>query len=203
MHRCHAGRIVVSTHTISLQEQLISKDLPLLNAVIPREFSSVLVKGRGNYLSKRRLELAVNRSASLISSDRDYEDLESIRKWSKETHEGSLSSLPFKPSLSIWDEVASDSGNCMGRKCKNHASCFYYTARRRVFNSQILVVNHAIFFSDLALRAQGGSNAIRSNRLPQTTSVCRLVTHRSTTRCANCSTRELKKVSWQHWVSSS
>ena len=150
-------RIVVSTHTISLQEQLISKDLPLLNAVIPREFSSVLVKGRGNYLSKRRLELAVSRSASLISSDRDYEDLESIRKWSKETHEGSLSSLPFKPSLSIWDEVASDSGNCMGRKCKNHASCFYYTARRRVFNSQILVVNHAIFFSDLALRAQGGS----------------------------------------------
>ena len=150
-------RIVVSTHTISLQEQLISKDLPLLNAVIPREFSSVLVKGRGNYLSKRRLELAVSRSASLISNDRDYEDLESIRKWSKETHEGSLSSLSFKPSLSIWDEVASDSGNCMGRKCKNHASCFYYTARRRVFNSQILVVNHAIFFSDLALRAQGGS----------------------------------------------
>jgi ATP-dependent DNA helicase DinG len=150
-------RIVVSTHTISLQEQLINKDLPLLNAVIPREFSSVLVKGRGNYLSKRRLELAVSRSASLISSDRDYEDLETIRKWSKETHEGSLSSLPFKPSLSIWDEVASDSGNCMGRKCKNHTNCFYYTARRRVFNSQILVVNHAIFFSDLALRAQGGS----------------------------------------------
>ena len=149
-------RIIVSTHTISLQEQLISKDLPLLKAVIPREFTSVLVKGRGNYMSKRRLELADSRSVSLWSNEQDYEHLNSLKEWARTTNDGSLSSLAFRPPGNVWDEVASDSGNCMGRKCKYHDSCFYYAARRRVQNSQILIVNHALFFSDLALRAQGG-----------------------------------------------
>lgn len=149
-------RIIVSTHTISLQEQLISKDLPLLKAVIPREFTSVLVKGRGNYMSKRRLELADSRSVSLWSSEKDYDHLNSVKQWALSTNDGSLSSMAFRPPGNVWDEVASDSGNCMGRKCKHHDSCFYYAARRRVQNSQILIVNHALFFSDLALRAQGG-----------------------------------------------
>ena len=149
-------RIIVSTHTISLQEQLISKDLPLLKAVIPREFTSVLVKGRGNYMSKRRLELADTRSVSLWSNEQDYEHLNSVKEWARSTVDGSLSSMAFRPPGNVWDEVASDSGNCMGRKCKHHESCFYYAARRRVQNSQILVVNHALFFSDLALKAQGG-----------------------------------------------
>ena len=149
-------RIIVSTHTISLQEQLISKDLPLLKAVIPREFTSVLVKGRGNYMSKRRLELADTRSVSLWSNEQDFEHLNSVKEWARSTVDGSLSSMAFRPPGNVWDEVASDSGNCMGRKCKHHESCFYYAARRRVQNSQILVVNHALFFSDLALKAQGG-----------------------------------------------
>jgi ATP-dependent DNA helicase DinG len=149
-------RIVVSTHTISLQEQLIGKDLPLLNAVIPREFSSVLVKGRGNYLSKRRLQLASSRGLNLFSGDADFDQLQQVESWARSTSDGSLSSLSFKPSNGLWDEIASDSGNCMGRKCKQYASCFYYAARRRVQNAQILVVNHALFFSDLAVRAQGG-----------------------------------------------
>lgn len=148
-------RVIVSTHTISLQEQLVAKDLPLLKSVIPREFTSVLVKGRGNYLSKRRLGLAISRASSLLQNDRDYDQLEQITAWSKDSHEGSLSSLPFKPSMSVWDEIASDSGNCMGRKCPKFNECFYYAARRRIHNSQILVVNHALFFSDLALRSQG------------------------------------------------
>jgi ATP-dependent DNA helicase DinG len=148
-------RVVVSTHTISLQEQLISKDIPLLNAVIPREFTSVLVKGRSNYLSKRRMELAYQRGVSLFSREEEHEQLNQIISWSRTDSDGSLSTLPFKPSMSLWDELASDSSNCMGRKCKSHQSCFYYAARKRVRNSQILVVNHALFFSDLALRAQG------------------------------------------------
>lgn len=149
-------RIIVSTHTISLQEQLIGKDLPLLNAIIPREFTSVLVKGRGNYFSKRRLELASTRSVSLFSNDADFDQLHQIEAWARTTNDGSLSSLSFRPSSALWDEIASDSGNCMGRKCKQYSSCFYYAARRRVQNAQILVVNHALFFTDLAVRAQGG-----------------------------------------------
>jgi ATP-dependent DNA helicase DinG len=150
-------RIVVSTHTISLQEQLIGKDLPLLNAVIPREFSAVLVKGRRNYLSLRRLDLALARSNSLFSEDEQLEQLRAIRKWSKQSNDGSLSDLSFQPLGQVWDEVASDSGNCMGRRCPTHQKCFYYQDRRRMQHAQILVVNHALLFSDIALRRAGAS----------------------------------------------
>ena len=150
-------RIVISTHTISLQEQLIAKDLPLLNAVIPREFTSVLVKGRSNYIYLRRMQVARSRLGSLLHDERDFDHFKEIEQWSESTSDGSLSSLSFRPSGLLWDELSSDSGNCMGRLCKSFDKCFYYAARRRVANAKILVVNHALFFSDLAVRAQGGS----------------------------------------------
>ena len=150
-------RIIISTHTISLQEQLLGKDLPLLNSVIPREFSAVLVKGRANYLSQRRLQSAVTRSATLFESTQELEQLDAINQWAKDTTDGSRSTLPFQPNGSVWDEVTSDSGNCMGPSCKTHKSCFYYRARRRMEHAQIIIVNHAMFFSDLALRSQGVS----------------------------------------------
>jgi ATP-dependent DNA helicase DinG len=152
-----APKIVVSTHTISLQEQLVHKDLPLLNAVIPREFSAVLVKGRRNYLSLRRLDLALARSQSLFNDDEQLNQLRQIRKWSKSTGDGSLSDLGFQPLGQVWDEIGSDSGNCLGRRCPTYKECFYYKDRRRVQNAQILVVNHALLFSDIALRRQGVS----------------------------------------------
>jgi ATP-dependent DNA helicase DinG len=150
-------KIVISTHTISLQEQLIGKDLPLLNAVIPREFSAVLVKGRRNYLSLRRMDLALARSQSLFNDDEQLNQLREIRKWTKSTADGSLSSLAFKPLGQVWDEVASDSGNCLGRRCPTYKQCFYYKDRRRIQNAQILIVNHALLFSDIALRRAGVS----------------------------------------------
>ncbi|MCU0873802.1 MAG: helicase [Pirellulaceae bacterium] len=150
-------KIVVSTHTISLQEQLLHKDLPLLNAVIPLEFTAVLVKGRRNYVSLRRLDTALSRASSLFSTEEEMEQLRALRDWSKTTGDGSLSDLTFRPPGSVWDEAASDSGNCLGKKCPKYKDCFYYQARRRVFNTQILVVNHALFFSDLALRRAGAS----------------------------------------------
>lgn len=150
-------RIVVSTHTISLQEQLIAKDLPLLNSVIPRDFSSVLVKGRGNYLSLRRLGAAMKRANSLFDRDEEFAQLREIDGWAGETHDGSLADLAHKPMPSVWQEVASDSGNCMGRRCGTYKKCFYYRARRRMQHAQVLVVNHALLFSDLALRRSGVS----------------------------------------------
>lgn len=150
-------RIVISTHTISLQEQLVRKDLPLLNSVIPREFSAVLVKGRRNYVSLRRLEAALTRGAYLFETSEAIGQLRELGAWSKRTHDGSLSDLPHQPAPHVWDEVASDHGNCMGRKCPTYRKCFYYQDRRRVQNAQILVVNHALFFSDLALRKFGVS----------------------------------------------
>jgi len=148
-------RVVISTHTISLQEQLIRKDLPLLNSVIPREFSAVLVKGRRNYVSLRRLQAALSRGQSLFDTYEAADQLRDLRTWSKTTHDGSLSDLPYQPAPQVWDEVASDHGNCMGRKCPTYRKCFYYQDRRRVQHAQILIVNHALFFSDLALRRFG------------------------------------------------
>ena len=145
-------RVIVSTHTISLQEQLLRKDLPLLKSVIPREFTAVLAKGRGNYISLRRLKAARAKLSSLFETDIEYEQINQLSKWVHETNEGSLSDLQFKPHSSVWDEVRSDSGNCLGKNCQDHEQCFFFAARRRVMNAQIIVVNHALFFSDLALR---------------------------------------------------
>ncbi len=150
-------RIVVSTHTIGLQEQLITSDLPLLASAMPREFTAVLGKGRGNYISLRRLGIALKTSSSLFTDPDDFAQMDNLRKWSLATADGTRSDLAFKPSPAVWDEVASDSGNCMGRSCPTYAECFYFRARRRLQNAQIIVVNHALLFSDLSLRRVGVS----------------------------------------------
>ena len=138
-------RVLISTHTISLQEQLIAKDVPLLNSVIPREFSSILVKGRSNYLSKRRLERTIGKMTSLLGSDIQYQQLRKINNWTRETNDGSLASMPLKPDREVWDEIVSDTGNCLRKKYNHFKDCFYFRARRRATNAQLLIVNHALF----------------------------------------------------------
>ena len=150
-------RVLISTHTISLQEQLIDKDIPLLNSVIPREFSAVLVKGRGNYLSIRRMERAIGKMTTTFAYDQQYQQMRAIQQWSKTTTDGSLSTLPIKPDTDVWDEAKSDTGNCLGKKCDHFERCFYFKARRRAQHAQLMVVNHAMLFSDVALRKQGVS----------------------------------------------
>jgi ATP-dependent DNA helicase DinG len=119
-------RIVVSTHTISLQEQLIGKDLPLLAQAIPREFSAVLVKGRSNYVSLRRLNAAVERATSLFHDQEEFEALRKLNQWTKRTGDGSLADLSYRPLPAVWDEARSDSSNCLGRKCPQYNRCFYF-----------------------------------------------------------------------------
>ena len=148
-------RVVISTHTISLQEQLIEKDIPFLRAVGGQEFSAVLCKGRGNYLCQRRLEQSLSKMEVLFPDVRQRDDLEMIQRWSETTTDGSLSSLPRQPMWQTWDKVAAEHGNCMGRRCKYYDGCFYQASRRRIQHGQILICNHAMFFADLALRRVG------------------------------------------------
>ena len=150
-------RVVISTHTISLQEQLVRKDIPFLQSVMPRPFTAVLVKGRSNYLSLRRLHAAQQRIGALTAEPGADDQLQQIGKWSRRTEEGSRGDLGFQPMPAVWDAVESDSGNCLGRSCPDYAKCFYFKARKQMFGAQLLVVNHALFFSDLALRREGGS----------------------------------------------
>jgi ATP-dependent DNA helicase DinG len=148
-------RVVVSTHTISLQEQLIHKDLPFLQSVMPQPFVAALVKGRSNYLSLRRLRVAQSRAGLLLGDESAGDELEQIGRWAKETEDGSRSDLRFRPSPIVWDLVESDNNNCLGRKCADYDKCFYFKARKKMAGAQVLVVNHALFFSDLALRRTG------------------------------------------------
>ncbi len=150
-------KVVVSTHTISLQEQLIAKDIPFLRGVMPSEFTAVLVKGRSNYLSLRRLRVAQQRGGSLLADPLAARQLQQIGKWSRQTQDGSKSDLDFQPKPDVWDLVESDSGNCLGRQCIDHAKCFYFKARKSMFGAQVMIVNHALFFSDLAVRRSGFS----------------------------------------------
>jgi ATP-dependent DNA helicase DinG len=149
------GRILISTFTITLQEQLINKDIPFLNRCMPQKFTAVLAKGRSNYLCKRRLKFALQRESRLFD-DKDSE-LHQIQDWAEQTKDGSLSDLPFLPKSRTWDRVKSEHGNCRGRKCLHFRDCFYWAARRRLENADIIVANHALLFSDLVLKEQGVS----------------------------------------------
>ncbi len=150
-----AGKVLISTFTITLQEQLTSKDIPFLTKCLPRGFTAVLAKGRGNYLCKRRLELAMRMQRLLF--DESGSQLAVISNWANQTKDGSLSDIPFVPKSNVWDAVKSEHGNCRGRKCLHFRDCFYRRARRRLESADIIVANHALMFSDLALKEQGAS----------------------------------------------
>jgi ATP-dependent DNA helicase DinG len=148
-------KVVVSTHTIALQEQLLNKDIPFLQSVMGEEFTAVLVKGRSNYISLRRLNVAIQRQDAIFQRVEESDQLATVRMWSTRTSDGSRSDLSFRPFPSVWEAVQSEDGNCLGRECPNHKDCFFYRARRRVQHANILIVNHALFATDLALRNAG------------------------------------------------
>ena len=171
-----AGQVLISTFTITLQEQLINKDSPFLADCLNRSFTPLemsqaedklqkkrfltgftagLAKGRGNYLCKRRLEFAM-RKQRLLFGQSDAE-LALINDWANQTKDGSLSDIPFVPSNLAWDAVNSEHGNCLGHKCPHFQDCFYQQARRKLEKADIIVANHALMFSDLALKEQEAS----------------------------------------------
>lgn len=153
----HGGRVVISTHTIALQEQLIEKDIPFLQEIYPNKFSAVLVKGRSNYLGLRRLARSSARQERLFDAKSHVSELHRIENWAYKTTDGSLADLARQPNSTVWDRVRSDGDDCLGRKCPHYNRCFFQRARRRAADAQLLIVNHALLFSDLALRSRGTS----------------------------------------------
>lgn len=149
-------RTIVSTNTINLQEQLVHKDLPFLRRTLGEPFRFALVKGRRNYASIRRAHLAAQ-SAGVLFEPAQRAELDAILEWLRSTREGSLQDLPFQPTPEVWDEVASESDVCLRAKCPHFESCFYQRARRDAASADILVVNHHLLFSDLAVRRTQGN----------------------------------------------
>jgi ATP-dependent DNA helicase DinG len=151
-------KAVISTHTINLQEQLTEKDLPMPAGVLgalpaPVKFQFTMLKGRANYLCTRRLQKAMQQSGNLFTSS-EGEELQRIYEWSKETKDGSLSDFEIEPDPKVWAQVCSERGLCSPKICgyqsdfsKDHSVCFFQRARSRILASDVLVLNHTLFFT--------------------------------------------------------
>ena len=151
-------KAIVSTHTINLQEQLTEKDLPMLTGVLsalpsPVTFQFAMLKGRANYLCTRRLQKAMQQSGNLFTSS-EAEELRRIYEWSKETKDGSLSDFDIEPDMKVWSQVCSERGLCSPKICgyqsdfsKDHGICFFQRARSKILSSDVLVLNHTLFFT--------------------------------------------------------
>ncbi|HET9441493.1 MAG TPA: helicase C-terminal domain-containing protein [Longimicrobiales bacterium] len=149
-------RTVISTNTINLQEQLVRKDLPFLRQALGEQFRFALVKGRGNYISIRRAKLA-EQTQTVLFEEMQQNSLSAVLEWLKTTTDGSLQDLPFTPPADVWEEVVSDSDVCLRAKCPHFEQCFYQKARRDAAAADVLVANHSLLFSDLAVRRLQGN----------------------------------------------
>ncbi|MDR0598593.1 MAG: ATP-dependent DNA helicase DinG [Treponema sp.] len=145
-------RIVISTATITLQQQLYEKDIPLVLKALGRKIKYVLVKGRGNYLCRRRLGEALLEPPL---EDAEYEELRAVTAWAETSRTGSRSELAFLPSAGLWSRVCGEADTCLGARCAERERCFFQALRRESAEAQLLVVNHHLLFADLAARYEG------------------------------------------------
>jgi len=151
-------KAVISTHTINLQEQLTEKDLPMLTGVLgalpePVLFSYAMLKGRGNYLCTRRLQKAMQQSGQLFTTS-EAEELQRIYEWSQTTKDGSLSDFDIEPDPKVWALVCSERGLCSPKTCghqsdfaRDHTPCFFQRVRSRILSSDLVILNHTLFFT--------------------------------------------------------
>lgn len=151
-------RVMITTRTINLQEQLYFKDIPMLKEALGLNFKAVLVKGMGNYVCKRRVKESLE-ELLLFPSD-EGKDLLQIDAWSRATKDGTKKDLPIIPQAHIWEKVAADRDACNKEKCAFHKECFFYNARKEAADAQILVANHSLLLSDLAFREKNGAGLL-------------------------------------------
>lgn len=147
-------RVVISTGTINLQQQLLQKDLPKAQQILQKKIAATLVKGRQQYLCKRRLQQATQDSLSLFVQEQ--EQLQGISLWAQNTKDGSISDIEKTPSSYVWSQVNSIADDCMSSKCPFFAECFVQAAKKKAFSSLILVVNHHVLFADIESRLEAG-----------------------------------------------
>jgi ATP-dependent DNA helicase DinG len=145
------GRVIVSTGTKNLQEQLMEKDIPFLQSVLPKPFAATYMKGRNNYLCLNRLARA--QSAPVLDGLDEVDYFDEVSQWSRETEIGDRAELSNLPeSLSFWRHIDARSESCLGQKCSDYDACFITRMRSRAQEADIVVVNHHLFFADLSLR---------------------------------------------------
>lgn len=145
-------KAVVSTNTINLQDQIILKDIPLLEKVFPFKFRSAILKGKNNYVCPNRLKKALQNHLKLFE---DYELSELLRifEWVEKTKDGTLSDIKFKVDFNIWSFVCAENGICTNKTCgsSSDTNCFYKRAKDRLNNCELLIVNHYLLLNLMAL----------------------------------------------------
>ncbi len=152
--RANRERTVISTNTINLQEQLVGKDLPLLQRALGDEEhmpSFALLKGWRNYLCLARLAGAGQSQQSLLEPGK-LDELVQITAWASHTRDGSLADLPTPPTTEVWDEVSAEPDLCPRIRCPHFDRCFVFQARRRAAQADVVVVNHHLLAADLSVR---------------------------------------------------
>ena len=144
-------RVLVSTATKNLQEQLHKKDVPFLQQIIPRDFKVVCMKGRSNYLCLYRMKKAA--STPMLEGLEEVDYFDQIRKWASESETGDRAELTELPEdLSFWSQIDARAETCLGQKCPDFEECFITRMRREAMEADVVIVNHHLFFADLALR---------------------------------------------------
>ena len=144
-------RVVVSTRTRHLQQQLVTHDVPVVRKLQP-DLRVAILKGRGNYLCRRKLGDRLQEENG-DASERQF--LEQVRDWAAATREGDIDDLPFVPDRDLWELVQSSTEHTLRVRCPHYEECFYYSSRRRAAKANLLVVNHHLLLADMALRRDG------------------------------------------------
>lgn len=148
------GRVIISTGTKTLQDQLFAKDLPLVKKALKTDSKTALLKGRANYLCTYRLHRA--QSEGRFDDCRSMSYLQRIADWEVITIAGDIAELNSVPrDAEIWQYATSTAENCLGSDCEDYDTCFVVKARREAQEADIVVVNHHLFFADLALKEEG------------------------------------------------
>lgn len=147
-------KVIVSTGTKNLQDQLFNKDVPLIRQAMKVPFAAALLKGRANYLCTYRLELAVH--SNLGFSREEIAALAKIKKWSKSTRTGDTADMhEVMESNPIWQQATSTRENCLGQECPEYAECFLMKARKKAQEAHLIVVNHHLLCADWSIRETG------------------------------------------------
>ena len=139
-------KVVLSTGTIALQEQLVRKDIPLVEKALGVPLRVTLLKGRGHYLCKQKYERM--RGERLIASSRT---MEQMWAWAARTSSGDRAELPFLPPGDEWEQLDADADDCTGEFCEHFRDCWFFKKRDEAKYADLVVVNHALFFLDLAM----------------------------------------------------
>lgn len=144
------SRVAVSTDTKSLQTQLLTKDIPLVESILGLSPGAELCLGASNYICKRKMKTAVDQGGLLLAGS----ELDSLIAWEEETLSGIRSEYPGSVGESVWGAVTRETDNCLGRRCPNYQESYYFVAREKWKKARILVVNHALLASHMALEGK-------------------------------------------------